>query len=90
MTLNICNHIKRIQKKYANMRIGPAWSVMNQLSTIWDSGLSRFGIVFFRAAGGSLLIYNANYWALTKELERNFKEMYPEFLRRVQIIYRGG
>ena len=35
------------------------------------------------------MIYSANYWALTKELERNFKEMYPEFLRRVQIIYRG-
>ena len=48
-----------------NIRIGKAWSTLNQLTNLWKSRLSKnFKRNFFRATVESVLVYGTITWTL--------------------------
>ena len=63
-------------EKIVSLRIGLAWQVM---TTFLDIGISRHvKIMFFRATVESILIYGAEYWALTNELSKRAQTLICE------------
>ena len=68
MTSNIWEPWMQRTEKIVSLRIGLAWQVMTKF---FDIGISRnVKIMFFRATVESILIYGAEYWALTNELSK--------------------
>ena len=54
-----------------NVRIGKAWSALNQLTNIWKSRLSKnLKRNFFRSTVESVLVYGAITWTLTSTLQK--------------------
>ena len=65
-----------------NIRLGKAWSALNQLDKIWKSNLSdNLKRNFFRAAVESVLVYGSVSWTLTKKCEKRIDEAYTRMLR---------
>ena len=65
-----------------DVRIGKAWSAINNMSQIWESNLStRIKKSFFRATVESILIYGSTTWTLTASLERKLNGTYTRMLR---------
>ena len=49
-----------------NVRIGQAWSALNNITSIWKSNLSvKLKNNFFRATVESILVYGSITWTLT-------------------------
>ena len=70
-----------------NVRIGKAWSALNQLTNIWKSRLSKnLKRNFFRATVESVLVYGAITWTLTSTLENNIDGAYIRMLRAAMNV----
>ena len=67
-----------------NIRKALAWKACNKMSTVWKSNLSTtLKISFFRAAVESILLYGAEGWTLTNQLEARLDGCYTRLLMRV-------
>ena len=65
----------------ANIRLGKAWSALNQLDKIWKSNLSdNLKRNFFRAAVESVLVYGSVSWTLTKNCKKKIDGAYTRML----------
>ena len=65
-----------------NIRLGKAWSALNQMDKIWKSKLSdNLKRNFFRAAVESVLVYGLVSWTLTKKCEKRIDGAYTRMLR---------
>ena len=65
-----------------SIRLGKAWSALNQMDKIWKSNLSdNLKRNFFRAAVESVLIYGSVSWTLTKKCEKRIDGAYTRMLR---------
>ena len=65
-----------------SIRIAKAWSASNKLDKIWKSNLSRkLKIQFFRATVETVLLYGAECWTLTKQLQKRLDGCYTRLLR---------
>ena len=65
-----------------NIRLGKAWSALNQMDKIWESNLSgNLKRNFFRAAVESVLVYGSVSWMLTKKCEKRIDGAYTRMLR---------
>ena len=60
---------------------------MSKMSKIWKSKLRKeLKIRFFRSTVESVLLYGAEGWTLTKELERRLDGTYTKMIRAVLAI----
>ena len=65
-----------------NIRLGKAWSALNQMDKIWKSNRSdNLKRNFFRAAVESVLVYGSVSWPLTKKCEKRIDGAYTRMLR---------
>ena len=65
-----------------SIRIAKSWSASIKLDKIWKSDLSRkLKIQFFKATVESVLLYGAECWTLTKQLEKKLDGTYTRLLR---------
>ena len=63
------------------IRLGKAWSALNQLDKIWKLNLSdNLKRIFFRAAVESVLVYGPVSWTLTKKCEKRIDGAYARML----------
>ena len=70
-----------------NARKALAWSTTNKLGQIWKSSIKRdLKIIFFRACVEGILLYNAETWTVTKNMEKKIDGLYTKLLRRVLNI----
>ena len=57
-----------------NVRIGKAWSALQNLYTIWTSMLSDgLKVGFFRATVETVLMYGSMAWTLTQSLDKKVR-----------------
>jgi len=93
------NYLKRVEdfkylgswintsEKDISTRIGLAWAAANKMDVIWKSNLNiKLKIRFFRSTVESVLVYGAECWTLTKEMERRIDGTYTRLLRKVQNV----
>ena len=65
-----------------SIRIGNAWTVLNNHNKIWTSNMSiRLKRNFFRATVESVLVYGAITWTLIIALEKKINGSYTRMLR---------
>ena len=65
-----------------NIRLGKAWSALNQMDKIWKSNVSdNLKRNFFRAAVESVLVYGSASWTLAKKCEKRIDGAYTRMLR---------
>ena len=65
-----------------SVRIAKAWAASNKLDTIWKSGLSReLKVHVFRATVEHVLLYGAECWTLTKQLQKRLDGCYTRLIR---------
>ena len=70
-----------------NVRIGKAWSALNQFTNIWKSRLSaNLKRNFFKATVESVLVYGAITWTLTSTLEKKVVGAYTRMLRATLTV----
>ena len=72
-------------EKDLKVRKALAWKASNKMSKLWKSNLSgSLKISFFRAAVESILLYGAEGWTLTEQLEARLDGCYTRLLMRVR------
>ncbi|XP_068742164.1 uncharacterized protein [Montipora capricornis] len=65
-----------------NIRIGQAWSVLNKMMKVWKSNLqNHLKVGFFRATVESVLLYGAEFWAMTGKMRNRLDGTYTRMLR---------
>ena len=65
-----------------SIKIAKAWGASKKLDKIWKSDLNRnLKVKFFRATVESVLLYGAECWTLTKNLEKKLDGTYTRLLR---------
>ena len=76
-------------EKYINIRLAKSWAALNEMKSIWKSGLPyKMKRNFFRATVESVLIYGSVSWTLTKAFEKRLNGKYTRMLRAILNIYR--
>ena len=66
------------------IRIGQAWHALNKMDKLWKSNLQRpLKIQFFRATVESVLLYGAECWTLTTQMNNRIYGVYTRMLRAV-------
>ena len=71
-------------RKDMDVRIGLAWKSLSKMSKIWKSKIKRdLKLRFFRSTVESVLLYGAESWTLTREMECRLDGTYTKMLRAV-------
>ena len=73
-----CNRCIYLTQKY-NSGKGQTWAACNKLNYIWQSDIAKSTkIKLLRACGESILLYGAETWTISKELEKHLDGTYRQ------------